>query len=311
MSSLTTSSAVDSASPAAQSPSPAERYSMHPLLFAGICLGSIFFLYHIVGSAIALIAVGSKITRENATTMRWFTTAGQLLFILAPTLVFARLMSRRLADVFWWRTPSWREVGFMVIALVSLQQLLEVYVFLQDLLPLPEPIQKALGTMRDMYRTMLKNVVKAENVPELFFVITIAALIPSIVEEMLFRGVVQRTMERMFQPLIAVLVTGMIFGAFHLDIFNLIPLMVIGIFMSYLRWRSKSIVLPMAAHFLNNLAAVIAVFAGMDMETKITTAELGVSDALAAITQTLFFGLLLWLSLRSYNRSTEQLQTLR
>ena len=241
--------------------------------------------------------------------MRLFTTVGQLLFILAPTLLFARLLNRRWSEVFWWKIPSFRETAFMILGLISLQQLLEVYLFVQDLIPLPEPLQKILGSMRDMYREMLKNVVKAESIPELMVVISIAAVVPSFVEEMLFRGVVQKAMERAFQPLVAVLVTGVIFGAFHLDLFDVVPLIAIGCYLSFLRWRSKSIVLPIVAHFLNNLAAVISVYMGMGYETKLSTTELGISNTIAAVTQTVAFGGLFALSLRAYLRTTELNQT--
>ena len=285
-----------------------ERFNVHPLLFVAICLGAIFFMYHILGSAIAFIVVGAKITRENAPAMRLITTAGQLAFMFLPTILFARLLSRRLGDVFPWRIPSLREFMFMLVALVSLQQLLEVYLFLQDLIPLPEAVRKILAPARELFRNMIKVVVKAESVPELFFVIGIAAVVPSIVEELLFRGVVQRSMERMFQPIVAALVTGIVFGLFHLDPFNVVPLIAIGCFLGFLRLRSRSILLPISAHFLNNLAAVIAVYLGMGYETKLSTTEFGFSETVAAFTQALGFGALLFISFRAYLRSTEQLQ---
>ena len=285
-----------------------DRFNIHPFLFVGICLGAIFFMYHIIGSGIAFIAVGSKITRENASAMRLITTAGQLAFMFLPTLLFARLLSRRFRDVFPWRIPSVREFAFMLVALISLQQLLEVYLFLQDLIPLPEPLRRILEPAREMFRNMMKIVVKAESVSELFFVIGVAAVIPSFVEELLFRGVIQRTMERMFQPLVAAIITGIIFGVFHLDPFNVVPLIVIGCFLGLLRFRSKSIILPIGAHFLNNLAAVIAVYLGMGYETKLSTTEFGLSETVAAFTQTLGFGSLLFFSFQAYLRSTDQIQ---
>lgn len=299
---------VLSPSPPAAQASFVERFDVHPLLFVAMCLGAVFFLYHIVGSGIAFIVVGAKITRENAAAMRLITTAGQLAFMFVPTLVFARLLSGRFRNVFPLRVPSLRESAFMFVALISLQQLLEVYMFLQDLIPLPEFLRQIMQPAREMFRNMMKIVVKAETVPELLFVIVIAAVVPSVVEELLFRGVVQKTMERMFQPLLAALLTGIVFGVFHLDPFNVVPLVVIGCFLGVLRLRSKSIILPITAHFVNNLAAVVAVYLGMGFETKLSTTEFGFSETVAVFTQLIGFGALLFISLRAYLHSTKSVQ---
>lgn len=299
---------MNQTAPAPKPLSIVDRFNIHPFVFAGVSLGLIFALYHVGGGIIAFLAVGSKITRENVATVRWITTAGQLLFILVPTLVFARLLSNRFGDVFWWRMPSAREVGFMLIGLISLQQLLEVYMFLQDFIPVPAALRKLFDPMREMYRSMLKTVVKAESGSELILVILVAAVVPAFVEEMMFRGVIQRTFERVFKPMLAVLVTGIIFGLFHLDPFNAVPLICIGCYMGFLRLRSKSIALPITAHFLNNLVAIVAVHLGMGFETKLTTTEFGISEVLAAVTQAVAFGGLFFLSFRAYVRATDQLQ---
>ena len=288
-----------------------DRFNIHPFVFAGVSLGIIFLLYHVGGGIIAFIAVGSKITRENVGSVRAITSTGQLFFILVPTLVFARLLSNRFVDVFWWRMPSAREIGFMLIGLISLQQLLEVYMFLQDLIPVPEVMRKLFDPMREMYRSMLKTVVKAESGSELVLVILVAAVVPAFVEEMMFRGVVQRTFERVFKPIVAVFVTGIIFGLFHLDPFNAVPLICIGCYMGFLRLRSKSLALPITAHLLNNLVAVVAVHLGMGFETKLTTTEFGISEVLAAVTQAVAFGGLFFLSFRAYVRATDQLQVVQ
>ncbi|MBI3004623.1 MAG: CPBP family intramembrane metalloprotease [Ignavibacteriales bacterium] len=302
------SEAVSPPAPPARPASFVDRFDVHPLLFVAVCLGAIFFLYHIVGSAIAFIVVGAKITRENAPAMRLMTTSGQIAFMLLPTLVFARLLSARLGQVFPLRLPSVKEFVFVFVALVSLQQLLEVYMFVQDLIPLPEFLSKVLEPAREMFRNMMKVVVKAESIPELFFVIVIAAVVPSVVEELLFRGVVQKAMERMFQPLLAALLTGVVFGVFHLDPFNAIPLIVIGCFLGVLRHRSQSVILPVSAHFLNNMAAVVAIYLGMGFETKLSTTEFGFSETVAVFTQLVGFGSLLFFSLRAYLRITQPLQ---
>ena len=59
---------------------------------------------------------------------------------------------------------------------------------------------------------------------------------------------------------IAIWVTAIIFSAIHLQFFGFFPRMLLGAFFGYLLVWSKSIWLPIYAHFLNNSMAVVAAY---------------------------------------------------
>ncbi len=88
-------------------------------------------------------------------------------------------------------------------------------------------------------------------------------------EELLFRGYLQRRMEVYFRPKqkqykwIALIVTSLIFAAFHLDIIGLPTRFVLGMFLGYLCEKRKySILGPSVAHGFNNAAVVVLAFLG-------------------------------------------------
>src|SRR3989339_1111461 len=56
--------------------------------FLGLVGG--FFLYQIVGGLLTLIILGFDIENANVTSVRLMTTAGQILFILLPALLFTK-----------------------------------------------------------------------------------------------------------------------------------------------------------------------------------------------------------------------------
>jgi membrane protease YdiL (CAAX protease family) len=282
-----------------------ERHNIHPVVFAVGCLFIVFVLYQLVAGTITVLMMGgTKVTRENVFSTRLLTMAGQILFIFVPTLLFARLLAGRMAEVFPWRMPSVRETIYALLGLVWLQQIFQIYLFFQERIPLPEVVKKILDPIRQMMEELFKGLVTAESVPELAFVLLVVAFVPAIVEELLFRGVIQRTFERIVTPLWAAIITGLIFGLFHFNPFALLPLVGLGCYFGFLRMRSHSIVLAMTAHFLNNALAVIVVYFGMEEEKMVTIGDVVQPTTATVLLQLILFSMLFVLSLMAYIRAT-------
>jgi len=62
--------------------------------------------------------------------------------------------------------------------------------------------------------------------------------------------------------------TAVLFGLFHLDIYRLIPATLLGILLGYLAHESGSIVPSMLAHFCNNAILVTLARAGLDQRIE-------------------------------------------
>jgi membrane protease YdiL (CAAX protease family) len=284
-----------------------ERYNIPPLFFLVASLAVIFILYQLVGGTITVLVAGSNVTRENVMLHRVLTLTGQVIFILVPTLVFARLMTSRLTVVFPWRMPRTGETIFAVLSLLFLQQLAQTYLFFQDRLPVPDELSRLLAPFREMIEQMVRMLVTAESVPELAFVVLVVAVVPAVTEEMLFRGLIQSGFERIFSPARAAIVSGVIFGAFHFNPFAIVPLMALGAFFGLLRMRSQSIVLPMTAHFLNNVLAVIVAHFKMDEELVLSGTRAVDAHLPVIFSQLALFLVLFLLSFSLYWRVTARL----
>ena len=77
------------------------------------------------------------------------------------------------------------------------------------------------------------------------------ALLPGICEELLFRGFLIRFFEK-FSVRWAVVISAILFAAFHLDPFNFISVLLLGLLLGYLAVRSGSIYSSMFSHLINN-----------------------------------------------------------
>lgn len=98
-----------------------------------------------------------------------------------------------------------------------------------------------------------------ENAP-IWLVILSSALLPAICEETAFRGVLFGTLQNKCRILVAVLITGAVFGLYHM---NLIKFFVVGFFgcvLAYAVYKTGSIAVSMWMHFLNNLFSVLLTF---------------------------------------------------
>jgi membrane protease YdiL (CAAX protease family) len=84
------------------------------------------------------------------------------------------------------------------------------------------------------------------------------AVLPSIGEEMIFRGVFQKIFYGFFKsghP--AIWITAIIFSTLHFQFFGLIPRLILGLVFGYLYFWSRTLWLPVIAHFVNNAVPVI------------------------------------------------------
>jgi membrane protease YdiL (CAAX protease family) len=295
--------------PPPQSLSFVQRTNISPVAFALLCLLAIFFLYQVVGGTLTFFLIGAKVTAENVMGQRVFTMIGQSVFILIPTLLFARLLDRRLSAVFPWRMPRVGETIFAALGLIFLQEIFQIYLFFQDRIPLPETLRKVIDPLKQMIDEMFRTLVSAHTVPELFFVILVVAVTPAIIEELLFRGLVQSSFERAVKPIWAAIITGIIFGAFHFNPFAIVPLIALGCYFGVLRMRSKSIVITMTVHFLNNVMAVVVAYFAVDDKMIIGATKGPDVNTSAILVQLFLFAALFVLSFSSYLRLTADLQS--
>ncbi|MDD8018613.1 MAG: CPBP family intramembrane metalloprotease [Bacteroidota bacterium] len=234
------------------------KYS--PGKFSATALLAIFFLYQIVGGGIALIIAGGEITKSNVALTRTATMVAQFLFLLLPTLWLIKHQHGTSRGVLLWRIPSTKEFILSVVGMVALLQVADGYMYFQEMIPLPENIKPFIELMKRMIEETYKVLVQTSTVTELIFVVIVVALTPAICEEVLFRGLVQKNISLATNRTKGFIITGIIFGLYHFNPFLAVPLVGLGIFFSFLQYRSQTIILPMIAHFVNNGVSVIGVY---------------------------------------------------
>ncbi len=88
-------------------------------------------------------------------------------------------------------------------------------------------------------------------------VFVMVAVIAPLLEEFLFRGWMQRTLERRTTPWRAIAITAATFGLVHVDLFGLPLRVAFGVASGYLAWRTRSILPSVVLHGAYNGSLVI------------------------------------------------------
>ena len=125
------------------------------------------------------------------------------------------------------------------------------------LLPFPEWLMQFHFNSEPIITAFLNM----DTIWDLLYTIFVIAIIPAIGEELFFRGYLQQTIGNwLSNHHKAIVLTGFLFSAIHLDIQAIIPRFLLGVFLGYLYYWGRNLWLPILAHFTNNSLAVIFSF---------------------------------------------------
>lgn len=275
-----------------------------PILAAVVALIGGFFLYQLVGGLLTLLVFGLDIENAPINGIRLMTTAGQILFILLPAIVFSKLFYSDVTRFLRIKIPSWKEVVLYTVGIAILTILLQNYLYIQNYfidqlannIPMVKSLKELLDTLNAYVEKTYGNLLKANNIFEAVLIVFVVAVIPALSEEVMFRGFIQRSFEFKMKPFYAALLTAVFFGANHFNPYGLIPLIILGLYFGYAAYMSGSIIIPIILHFLNNFTAVMLYFIFGDDELISSTvnkpAELGSSLIMLLFMTVLLIGVM-------------------
>jgi membrane protease YdiL (CAAX protease family) len=110
-----------------------------------------------------------------------------------------------------------------------------------------------MTTLEDDASNTLETILSAQSVKILLINLLLVALLPALGEELIFRGIVQQFGYRFFRnPVMSIWITALVFSAIHLQFEGFIPRFILGLFLGYLFFWTKNLVVPVIAHFFNN-----------------------------------------------------------
>ena len=234
------------------------------LMIFGMLLGSgtIYLIGKYFGYSLTetMDTLGPESGIEKRNFIRFSLLSNHLILFIMPPLVLAIVFFKKK----WYTFLGWKKLGFEQLLINSLvgsflilvsMPLVQYVYYWNKQLPLPQWAR----AIDDSTNEAIKNLLVTDAPWELFFNIFVIAIIPAIGEEMVFRGVIQRRLEKWSgNPFIAIWLAATIFSAFHLQLEGFFPRLLLGALLGYLFYWTKSLWIPIIVHFVNNALQIVA-----------------------------------------------------
>jgi uncharacterized protein len=207
-----------------------------------------------IGGAIAaaiVLAINDDTTDFEDLSLAWVAVAqlGLWFGMLGVPLVASRLKGHGPARDYGLRSEGWdAPLGFaagLLTQLILIPLLYGPIFWLTDL---------DSGDLEDPARGLTDRATDSLGVTMLILIVGIGA---PIVEEIFYRGLLQRSLARRFGVWPSILGSALLFGASHFQLLQLPALVLFGIVLGLLAERTGRLAAPIAAHIVFNMTTVL------------------------------------------------------
>lgn len=253
-------------------------------------LGATIFLCMVLGSGIialacelqgvdfedAVHAFGVDSSGEARNFMRGALLINHLLSFMVPALltgwVFYRQKWARMLGVYF--APNGRllllGIAWMIAAFPLAQWVFMANRWLIEKMPWMHSLVEAESASEKL----MEGLLVMPSVPELAFSLLVMAVVPAIGEELVFRGLVQKTLQERFdQPYKAILVSAMVFSLAHFQVQRFFAILLLGLVLGLLFYWTRNLWISIAGHFVVNGTQVVVAFFMQDDLAALDAAE--------------------------------------
>ncbi len=255
------------------------------ILFAQIC---ITLFTNIELNQVSMMQFTEKSVVDTAKFLQLFTSVG--LFI-TPILIYAYLcqFDLKIKNLFS------RQTILLVFAIMIMVNPFISYIYEWNM-SFNLPDWMVLYEERAKYVT--EYFLKMNNITDLIFNILILAAVPAIGEELLFRGYLQQKFCSWFaNHHIAIIVSAFLFSAIHMQFHGFLPRFILGLLLGYFFYWSKSIWVPVIAHFINNTVAIIVFYPSLSNYNHLIENTINLKQASFSIIAVIFLVFLFYKSI--------------
>lgn len=230
------------------------------LVFTILALGVIYALFgaDVLKSIITMSSVGMV----NRGALQVMLIASSLGFFLAPPILLAITEQQKTSVFYGLKQPDIKLLGIVFLIMLVSMPIMEWTAALNQKMTLPEvlkPLEQWMKEKEDEAMRTTLLLLKMNSIKDLLLNLFMIALLPAVAEELMFRGGVQRSFNRIFNnPHVAIWTTAFIFSAIHLQFYGFLPRLLLGAGFGYIYYFSGNLWYAVLGHFLNNAYAVCA-----------------------------------------------------
>ncbi|MFP4555770.1 MAG: CPBP family intramembrane glutamic endopeptidase [Bacteroidales bacterium] len=184
-----------------------------------------------------------------------------------------------------------RIIPYILLATIGLQ--LAITLPISNLIPLPD-------WAKEMFEQLAT---KSSNI---YVFLTIVVVAP-VLEEFIFRGIMLDGLLKRYSPHKAIIVSSILFGFVHLNPWQLTSAFILGLFIGWVYFKTRSISIAIIIHAFNNFTATLPIFMGATddpVEESLVDIAGGLTNLILVISSALVvFLLMLYLINKEFNKT--------
>lgn len=203
--------------------------------------------------------------KEKLAFLKYFQVVSQLGMFIVPAILFAYLYKRKITGFLQLSFPIQPYSLFISVLLILVSiPFVNYLVVWNEQMTLPgfmQGIEDWMRSMEDQAAVMTEAFLKVNSLGGLMINLLIIAVFAAIGEELLFRGVVLKILLSAVKNIhLAVIISAIIFSAFHGQFYGFIPRAVLGILFAYIFVFTGSLWIPIILHMLFNSVSVVVAY---------------------------------------------------
>ena len=182
---------------------------------------------------------------------------------LVPALLFAYCYNRQWFDYNAAnRSPKQSMINIVLILSVTLLPVVgALSAFNQHIMPQEGGVAEFMRDLEEAANHILELVTSQRSSWDLVANMLVFAVLAGVCAEFFFQGALQPLMMNWTKnPHIGILLTALIFSALHFQFYGFIPRFLLGVYLGYLFYWSRSLWLPILAHVLHNALSLMVDF---------------------------------------------------
>lgn len=211
-----------------------------------------------------ILESAADVSVSNLNFLRLFQISNQIGIFLIPPLLLALISESKPVDFLGFRKPRLTHMAAAFVFILSIAPFINLLAEWNEALVLPqimEPLADWMRAQEEKAALLTNRFLEAGGWKTLLINTVMIALLPALGEELLFRSALIGILKKFFRSIHwPVLISAVIFSAFHLQFFGFLPRFALGAGLGYLFVWSGSLWVPVLAHFVNNFMVVLVAY---------------------------------------------------
>lgn len=260
----------------------------------------------VLGVFVAMINGGAITDLKN---LQIIQVLNQVLGFLMPAVIYVMLVQEKPLNYLGLnKIPAWSLLG--IVAMFTIIPFLSWVTDWNDGIVFPESmraIEEQLRNTQEKSEEIIKTFISQGS---LFSSLLIIAALAAVSEEILFRSVIQKALIKLCKNAhVAIIVTALVFSAFHMDFFGFFPRFTLGIMLGYMFWLSGSIFPSMLMHFVNNATIVMLYYLNTRGFIDIDVEHFGSTDNVLVILLSLITTVAIFITCNRFSKRQDLLNS--